>query len=122
MRERLIELLEDGLEESELQTNPEGECLGTNIEKFVDYLLQNGVVVLPCSVGDTVWYVTNGKYKDVRIENVHQWVSGHWKFDGWHGKGQYREGYELDLKDFGKTVFLTKEEAEKELERRMNND
>lgn len=30
---------------------------------------------------------------------------------------QYREGYEFDLNDFGKTVFLTKQEAEKALKR-----
>lgn len=86
-------------------------------DKLADYLLQNGVVLLPCELGDTVWYITNNKCKDVKIENIHQWVSGHWKFDGFHGVGQYREGYEFDLNDFGKTVFLTKEEAEKALKR-----
>lgn len=104
MREKLIEILNNAPK-------------SLRYEELPDYLLENGVVVLPCKVGDVVWYIIYGKCKDVRIENVHQWVSGHWKFDGFHGVGQYREGYEFDLNDFGKTVFLAKQEAEKALKR-----
>lgn len=107
MRERLIELLEYGLEESELQTNPEGECLGTDIEKFADYLLENGVVVLPCNVGDDVWTLSLDKYCIIGKKTGWTHKIEHWSF-------KYRL---LDLYEFGKTLFLTKEEAEKALKR-----
>ena len=29
----------------------------SDIESFVDYLLDNGVIAPPCKVGDTVWYI-----------------------------------------------------------------
>lgn len=55
MRERLIELLIDGLGESEILSHMYGEPIGTDFQKFADYLLQNGVVVLPCKIGDRVY-------------------------------------------------------------------
>lgn len=124
MREKLIELLKD------YHCHPEKTCtfdcyncdydemgICDCFSKEADYLLKNAVVVLPCKVGDKVHLVSDGKCKEIEIENIHQWVSGQWKLDGWHGKGKYREGYELGIDDFGKTVFLTHEEAEKALKR-----
>lgn len=104
MRERLIELLEDGLEESELQTNPEGECLGTDIEKFADYLLE---IVLPYvlnEIGVSVGYLQDWYQNSIDNTIPPIWTDEHLK--------------EL-CNDF---IVIPKEEAEKELKRRMNND
>lgn len=45
MREKLVELLENAKQENINLLNFESEIIA-------DYLLQNGVVVLPCKVGD----------------------------------------------------------------------
>lgn len=75
------------------------------------------LVVLPCKVGDTVYLVTNGEIKKTEVESIHQWTSGHWKL-GAHTdkKYTYWTGYEIDFEGVGKTVFLTREEAEAALE------
>lgn len=60
MRERLIELLEiahkhcSDCDCSECSLRCETDCEAINI---ADYLLDNGVIVLPCKVGDTVWAI-----------------------------------------------------------------
>lgn len=97
---------------------------------IADHLIANGVIVPPCKVGDTVYYISE-KYTEctayreqyneyscsgcdvycdsvkeryiveVEINNIH------WIFNMW--------------KEFGKTVFLTKEEAEKALKAGADN-
>ena len=51
-RERLTALLMAGA----------GDCLGKggtlNCSRLADYLLEHGVIVPPCKVGDMVWWVT----------------------------------------------------------------
>ncbi len=111
MRDRLIELLD--------------ECRGIDgigsdlIEKQADFLLENGVVVPPCKVGDTVFIIDEGDegsepyVLDVVITAYGYDVSGFWatlnlplglKMSAHFGERM-----------FGKTVFLTREEAERAL-------
>jgi hypothetical protein len=101
VRDRLIELLNVAVGDS-------------NIVKIVaDYLLANGVVVPPCKVGDTV-YRTSGNYFGEKIfEGVVAQISI-------YNNGEIRfweHGHPLSFtpNDFGKTVFLTREEAEQKL-------
>lgn len=56
MRDRLIELLDDTLKEWECDVQPE------TVLQIAEYLLENGVIVPPCKVGDTVYLI---KYGDV---------------------------------------------------------
>lgn len=84
MKEKLIELLlsaEKMADEAGFfnchKSRPKAKLIA-------DYLIQNGVVVLPCEVGDTAWRI------------------------------------EIDFDDFGKTIFFTKEEAEKKLKENEN--
>lgn len=97
-----------------------GEYLYPAIEKLATYedLEEQGLLVrLPCKVGDTVYVPTRNFVSELRITLVSvdtnemamyfSWLlnSGIYpNLDGFHG-------YEL-----GKTVFLTREEAEKKLE------
>ena len=78
-----------------------GDCLGKggtlNCSKLTDYLLEHGVIVLPCKVGDTLC-----------CESV---IKGHIA---------YFEAPDLvwiiENKDlFGKEIFFSREEAEKVL-------
>ena len=57
MRERLIELLR----QSGITWYP---------SKVADYLLENGIIVPPCKVGDTVYYVSRGRIERLEIRNI----------------------------------------------------
>ena len=96
-RERLTALLMAGA----------GDCLGKggalNCSKLADYLLEHGVIVLPCKVGDKLYcesaikgHITYLKAPDL------EWIF---------------ENREI----FGKSIFLTREEAERALKERENN-
>jgi hypothetical protein len=118
MRDRLIELLK----EAKGKCKDCGDCVGYGKGDLcgeylkADHLLANGVIVPPCKVGETVyladlenksvWY---GNLVSYSLDAAHLWFNCHYKcgLNIWH-----------PIEDFGKTVFLTKEEAEKELERR----
>ena len=115
-RDRLIELMRKGYE-----TVPVG---GFVYEGIADYLLEHGVTVLPCKVGDTVWLIENV----FNGEKVTQ-VIAHRMIDGIGGNQLNpiwlvsKDPYELRFhpSDFGKTAFLTREEAEQALKERENN-
>lgn len=89
-----------------------------NCTKLADYLFANGVIVPPCKVGDTVWLIENV----FNGEKVTQ-VIAHRMIDGIRGNQLNpiwlvsKDPYELRFHptDFGKTVFLTREEAEQAL-------
>lgn len=79
---------------------------------------QGRVVVLPCKVGDVVY----GFYGEKTIlPMVAKWIETN--TDGWCIAAQYTPMAPMFYRfsDFGKTVFLTREEAEKALEA-MKND
>jgi acetyltransferase-like isoleucine patch superfamily enzyme len=120
-RERLIELIEE-TEDKYI------ECIRNSVEQridfgefFADRLLAEGVIVPPCKVGDTVYIVdgtTDGivEGKIINIEfNIYttprEWITviGNYPFFGKH-----EEKNRIDLL-IGKTVFLSREEAEKAL-------
>lgn len=93
-RERLTALLMAGA----------GDCLGKggalNCSRLADYLLEHGVIVLPCKAGDTLYcesaikgHITYLKAPDL------EWIF---------------ENREI----FGKEIFLTREEAEQALKER----
>lgn len=101
-RERLIDLLHDWC-------NKEND--GINVESIADYLIENGVIVPPCkTVGDKIYtYRFDNEYKKCVVETTIIKLTD---------KGylvQLADGRKLELdNDFiGKTVFLTREQAEK---------
>lgn len=78
-------------------------------EPLVDHLLKNGVIAPPCKVGDVVYYIPPDK-SQIRVMLVNQiFIDAGEKTIG-DGGGIY-----FLFENFGKTVFLTKEEAEKAL-------
>nr|DAI25883.1 MAG TPA: zinc finger protein [Caudoviricetes sp.]DAM62453.1 MAG TPA: zinc finger protein [Caudoviricetes sp.] len=88
---------------------------------------KNGrVVVLPCKVGDTVWVTSNPWTGKLLKKPLDAYVNGIKKFS--HGvyvnvlfdtkKINGTRDYEIN--HIGKTVFLTREEAEKALEAMKN--
>lgn len=103
-REKLIELLNDGCNSCE-------KAGDKSITEFLaDYLLENGVTILPCKAGDilySIWEDDDGNLQideteivDVSIHKI--WVNG--------------GGFDVDC--LGKSDFLRREDAEKEISRR----
>ena len=89
-------------------------------EQLSDYLLEHGVIVLPCKVGDTVYcpwiHNSNKEIAFTKVESIKIYVNGRplvfvedWESDIPMPAAFYSE-------NIGKTVFLTREEAEKALE------
>ena len=76
------------------------------------------LVVLPCKVGDTVWIT--GSVRRLYSEKVRTFFCGNPSY----GRGMADNsvqmirttGCDIPIREFGKTVFLTREEAEKVLE------
>ena len=120
-RERLIELLRETFEYTR------GVCIDFDeaAEINADHLIANGVVVTPCKVGDTVWmpWEWNGAkgiacLKVTTISNIFGfgWSIGtDFDTDDEGYADKYKCG-RFEFEDIGKTVFLTREEAEKALE------
>ena len=107
MRERLIELIAESALKGDY----------TYIPDVADYLLANGVIVLPCKVGDTVYmiddydcepYVLAVKIDHIKIDKISVWVGLRYPLGIKHTPL-------VPVDDIGKTIFLTREEAEKAL-------
>ena len=102
-----------------------------NCTKLADYLLEHGVIVPPCKVGDRVYvpWCWNGEH-DIAFANVEEIKiydsQNHSMFfiDLQSDEEEFNQsfgGWKLD-KSIGQTVFLTREEAEQALKERESND
>ena len=116
MRDRLIELVKKAVVESEFMypADVDPDCIA-------DYLLANGVIVPPCKVGDIVYDIctifdesTLKPKTIIKLRTIDFVSSAVFLIES--------KGLVIGEKDFGKTVFLTKEEAERELEKRCKEN
>lgn len=122
-RERLIELLKVPIH-PRIGADP--------AEVVADYLLDNGVIVLPCKVGDTVYVICDGEISDqkvmgIDINPIRARIATECHF--YHEcveeepcicEAELCRWYFSDY-EFGKSVFLTCEEAKKALKEREKN-
>ena len=106
-----------------------GQCF----EKLANYedLEEQGLLLrLPCKVGTTVWKIDRLFYRDRKgcKECIYYGNDGLGEYCDYYGCNDedlppsctkpFEKIFKLDmLDDFGKTVFLTREEAEQELEK-----
>ena len=124
-KDRLIELLQ-GSREKYIN------LLDFEKNLIADYLLANGVIVPPCKVGDKIYWVidniTDRNIKEFCIDYDEKTDMGICEFTvyGFMKREDnslricieeidYYTVFFLYEKDIGKTVFLTKEEAEEKL-------
>lgn len=115
-------------------------CVSTAEDNFIesiaadlaDHLLANGVIVPPCKVGDTVYAPKgNGEIAEGIVQSIHQnlvrnergrWIATVWFADFYANSKE--AGFEcgthlyLPFEEFGKTVFRSRELAEKALAER----
>ena len=89
-------------------------------EEVADYLLANGVIVPPCKVGDTVYRLAYNKDRnEYRIADLWEVVKME-IYEDEVGIIDDSDNY-FTIGDVGKTVFLTKEEAEQALKERKQD-
>lgn len=88
-------------------------CDLDRLEKLAEADKDGRLVVLPCKVGDFVYGFHNGK---TILPMVAKWFETN--YDGWSVAVQHvpMAPRFYRFSDFGKTAFLTREEAEKALE------
>ena len=99
-RGRLVELL--------------SEDIDMNLAYYVaDNLLANGVIVPPCKVGQTVYSIDNciNRPEMIVVTSIHH----HRKHTFFSALSRSQREYCFEEKDIGKTVFLSREEAEAKL-------
>ena len=117
-RERLIGLLMQG----DIAAAKQGVfncCMcRREAETIADYLLENGVVVLPVKAGDTIYEIHERRKGNEWVKIISErFVHG---VEVCMGCMIIRCGSTISVfpSDIGKTVFLTREEAEKALAER----
>ncbi len=86
------------------------------LEFVAKYLLKNGVILPPCKVGQTVYFMHDDEISEAKVisieinlyTNPRLWISLEY-YSPIFGTCEYKSRVDLML---GKTVFLTREEAE----------
>lgn len=93
------------------------------LRELVETDREGRCVVLPCKLHDKVFFIENGCVKETEVDSFHNWTSGRWKIST-HTDRMYEhwKGYEIDFSGIGKTVFLSREDAEKALEEMEENE
>lgn len=129
-RDKLIELIRQGKDMTPCENNSNYNCKGIKCEdcesqSIADYLLANGVTVLPLPIGSTVY--------EIRARGIRRMITSRRKCDYsivndmyFKNAKEYNLEFYVKAKKFvkydktrwNKTVFATKEEAEAELEKR----
>ncbi len=137
MKDKLIELIDTADEECK-QFKSCKSCSGYGKSSrcmnyhIADHILADGWIRLPCKVGDMVYELkANGRIVKGIVQSIHQnlvgneqgrWIVASW-FDNYYADSK-TAGFECGshlyspFEAFGKTIFLTKEEAEKALKER----
>ena len=119
MRDELIKLIGKAVKEW-LEKSPNYE-IRLSVEEYVaDHLISNGAIVPPCKVGDKV-YITDGIPNEVTECEITSFTVD---CDGVGGFSyepldKLKAGFascDCLIAEWGDTVFLTKEEAERKLE------
>lgn len=124
--EKLVELIENAnyqCDNRDCEEDAEGcayHCYANCWAQFIaDHLIANGVTVLPLKVGDVVYFPVEDYHDSAIIDGINitaQGISFTWV--------QYEVGVditecwddgEFDADEIGKTVFLTRAEAESHL-------
>lgn len=113
MRDRLIEILTDNLPHCD---NPLQDTYDEIVERLANHLIENGAIIPPCNVGDDIWIVKCYEGKPLGIVKDKVQMIGITS-RGFHIKARNHHDHNK-MYMLGKTVFLTREDAEKALRER----
>ena len=116
MRDRLVELIFQGDEKCSEQDCRDCKHHGNEFcgfEHIADYLIENGVVVLLCKVGDRVYQTDGVRIYELEVLDV-----------SIHKNMPYyeTESIDFDTRAIGTSIFLTKAEAEQKLKEMRKED
>lgn len=120
-RERLIELLSHKQQYGIATEEPPEAIYTIENHQVADHLLANGVIVPPVEVGQTVWilFSIEKTIESREVESIMRrqksWTMRFTNGDCFTVWDNAEDEY------FGKTVFLTKEEAEEKLKELKEN-
>ena len=97
-----------------------GALVGRVCDSFKD---KSKFIELPCPVGDTVYYPYAGKILEKKVTAYHRIYDARSGIQGvdWWYELENDESETMDADLIGKTVFLTREEAERKL-KEIKND
>lgn len=123
MRERLIQLISNADEECKHSKDCKScsgygkgsQCMNYHI---ADHLLANGVIVPPCKVGSKVYKITRNQVKECEVTFVGVSADercSHFNFVENYVDGTFYKSYSMCFDVIGKTVFLSREDAEAKL-------
>lgn len=79
---------------------------------LADYLLANGAVVSPCKVGQILYVIEAGKINEAKVKEYKYCSNSN---NGIHWHIIFEELFVMSEAHIGKTVFLTREDAERAL-------
>lgn len=116
--ERLTERVYDGLIIIKQDSGDEGNYKAADKLATYEDLEEQGLLVrLPCNVGDDLYCIVNGEVKKLKVHSF-----GVPDFEITDIEFKYVDGFKIVrfVGEVGKTVFLTREEAEKKLEEMKN--
>lgn len=112
--EHIEELCDDFYVIPKETTKYDIDCNLNRLKELSEAYKDGRCLVLPCKVGTKELYIIDEYeeiyYLDADEVTIKRFPTGTIIFE--------YDSYELEYKDFGKTVFLTKEEAERALEER----
>lgn len=94
--------------------------IADKLAEYEDLEEQGKLMKLPCAVGDVVYYADNEYYftvLSVKVDEISIMESNAilYKCLLFDGNGDVETQFDFDKDDFGKTVFLTRQEAEDKL-------
>lgn len=102
------------------------DILGDNydldrLRELVEADREGRCVVLPCKVGDTIYDISLAEIKESKVISI-SFIASKSTYHVSICAENYRHAITLDIEigDFGKTVFLTRKEAEAALEEMKN--
>ena len=125
-RDRMVELCSEKIRTMKFLNSDHWFDFTEKMERVVDHLLANGVIVPPCKVGDTVCTIHKGNYAhnwkpyvdELCVVEINHKCDRNGKDIGW-GLVLYSSENctttRYRMSNVGKNVFLTKEEAEAKL-------
>jgi hypothetical protein len=114
MRDRLIELIKEHIRSLHLCDSATYFFEG-GVKSIADHLLANGVIVPPMALGQTCYNLCayRNDIDECRVSSITQKADGTLKIRLTYLRS--RCVYEIKPNEIGKTVFLTREEAEQAL-------
>lgn len=122
MKKRLMDLLEQHcLVRSDVIECSAGKEIGECSDCLATWLIENGVIVPPCNVGDTVYTEVYGEIRGFVVMSIEMaYTADGLKVEFVANNGEYPMLY--NCKNIGKTVFLNRKEAEEALAERSLAD